>query len=511
MSKQMVEKEALILQKLLETARKEGRKDDKSWKFAKKALCQGCILIPQLLGNGAWHTVLDRCKEKGVLVKSFLYCFVRYVQDAKLSGDRVLQYMGGNHCKQCSSWLIDVSALGFGTCQMIPEPSHVKEWIDTRCRTPGDLAMYALEVLKSLVPGLDDKEAKALGLSKVSLAKQLLSNCYWDVQHVAVLAECIMHSIHPRKGILFYPCVMNLESVKDYLAASSENSLSLPPYDEMYVTVHYDGHNALLCLLRSERYVVVLDGWEKRPEKKEKADQVKLDTIMHWQGLADALLQLFGEIERSGGTVMYGFGDHTGIAAVKEDWTLLSVTDLPPSLKKKLIPQTDTYSCGPIAILNLMQNVVALDEKIAKNAEKGSNVATCIKDLGMVEKINGWVKDCCNRSELPENFNELFVRSPSTRTEGSKEADEAEPERQENSASTNGKGTVHQAPDSQAQVQRCNTSETSLYANSDPETDMKDADAGASGLKEFEVLSSRVGGWYQAIPEYRMLVTNLLT
>jgi hypothetical protein len=170
----------------------------------------------------------------------------------------------------------------------------------------------------------------------------------------------------------------------------------------------------VICLQKRNKLVILLDGWELRPEKGKSAERIKQETVLNWWGMANALLKMVGEIGADETAMPMEDGQKLDTPATESSkWTIVSATDLPKPLKKILIPQNDTYSCGPIAIMNLICNCGEIDPEVVRVAEKGNNVAMALKRMGIVEKLTNWVKECCERQGLSEHFAKLFEDSES--------------------------------------------------------------------------------------------------
>jgi hypothetical protein len=340
------------LQNLFHSALENRLSDDnEKWKPAKELVDSGTIILSRI-DKYIWPRIRRAARQQ--FLEGYLYCRMRMVQEYILNIKGVDAAMETNQCKDCSRCIVDPSIGNRINPVFLVRPYHMAEWTKWRCMLPSDYADMAIGILKSLIP------KKAHGLVEEQSARMdefvevFEALCYWDVDHVLSVAECIVHFVHPGIGTLFYPCRMETEHIQSFL--SDVGKISLPElWTDLYMTVCRAGHNGVFWIEKKTRQVMVFDGYENRAEGPD-TDNTQLisrsDTVSHWLAMAGLLLRVFRQLEDNEVLLQSEFARTTD-ASDSDPWQLVSITQRLEDCNTLLITQHDGYSCGPIAVAHL--------------------------------------------------------------------------------------------------------------------------------------------------------------
>lgn len=329
------------------------------------------------------------------------------------------QYAGANICEQCSKCIVNTANKGLHWIRTVPYPAHIKDWSEWRCKNPDDIVEFAKEMLTKIVPELNEIEKETL--AAIDLNNSFSSICFWDVQHVATIAECFVHWDHPKEeGVLFYPCSFSISQMQEFVRSGEK--LKVPQsYKSLYVTIFHKEHNVLLCIERNFKQVVLYDGWQLRypPEEVNKSTALK-DALERMVEPVKLLLCMLGEMNMEEDLKV-----HLKNPRKKEikdpknskfKWYLLSVTNRNNGSNEEtiLVAQKDDHSCGPLSIVHLIK---ALNQGTADfgNQELAINSSKSFL-RGFEDKWISWMKECCGPDGLNEEpFSKLFAGSSNVR------------------------------------------------------------------------------------------------
>ena len=378
------------------------------WKGTRAKIDRGSMLLRRAVEKNVWNEMAE--EETRRFLRGYLFCMVRSIQERILHGEKnVFNYVGRNVCKECARWMIDLEAAEFYLARCIPRTKQMKEWIEWRCKTPGEMVVVAGQVLKSVATWTEDEMAVLDGIQK-DLEADLTAVCYWDLQQVNFIAECLMHEMHPKEGIVFFP---NNSCVQYDAKEGIEVKIKLPEkYKLLYATVNDEGHNGVFVFDKGRKLVCFFDGYERRTSGKEynkKKQAMKRDECcVGWGETAKFLLKMFGEIKDEGDFELSIGKEGKGDGNKEDVWQLMSASQGVEGGQSLLLRQNDDYSCGPVAIGHL---VLALDEEngIKKNLErKDRDVGKFLTKIGLDEMMMKWVTGCTEGEEVKKEFPELF-------------------------------------------------------------------------------------------------------
>lgn len=306
------------------------------------------------IGNYDCRNIKKQVKKD--FLTGYLYCRIRLRVDHILNNKDTIAVEEKNFCNDCKRWMVPTPGDKRDIWFSAPLPKHIPEWIEWRCKRPSNFADLAIQTLSAVVPKNAGTFKKAASLERTEYEKIFEAVCYWDVEHIASVAECLVHSIHPEKGILFYPCRMEEDeenwfgtNISDYV--KNIGVLKLPDdWNDFYLTVTRKGHNGLLWIERSTRQVMIYDGFENRNGTHDAV--ACADTVEHWLSTTQAVMRLFGLLGQND-TLNFGLLARKTSSDDIDAWQLISITQRLEEWNTLLIAQQDEYSCGAIAVAHL--------------------------------------------------------------------------------------------------------------------------------------------------------------
>ena len=311
--------------------------------------------------------------ERKEFLEGYMYCVARNWQERMLGApDLVDVYNGPNVCPQCATWQMDLREADWRReliYRPMPIASHIDKWVEWRAKTPKEVVAFAKEVLSVAAPKIDHKEVAAMDRG---LQMKLAAICYWDVTHVIGVAECVLHSLHPKEKVLYFPCDLRLAE----LETVSKAAVWLQgDYNVMYITVNEDGHNALLEIEKPMKQVIYYDGYENRREKKTTTKDRRIRAANDWFLIVRCILKLLGELKEGQECELELEEARTITANPRDEWKLVSASLRYPKSEDCLLAQNDTYSCGAIALIHLMK---ALSPKASPSSVCGRKTAILV-------------------------------------------------------------------------------------------------------------------------------------
>jgi len=383
----------------------EGEDSDRHWVNASQNIDRATLMWNATGAETFW--LLLTVQKKTSFLRGYLFAVARKRQEEILNGEHMTQYLMENKCRECSRCLLDIREYNQEWVRPIPEPDHLPTWLEWRCKTPRELADFAFSYAKSCLIHFVKED-----LSRVKrdyLEKLFVRICYWDVQHVGTIAECMVHSIHPEKGTLVYPCFLHLGELQ---SLCGEIRLQRN-YEKLFVTIFHSGHNALLCIEKRLRQVVVYDPWEIR----EVGEKSSLEnTIEDWKEPAKALLDMFCETDAALDVLEPVLTHKYRKRPQRDDlpWRLMSATTRFTDWEVKLVAQNDEYNCGALAIVHLVRSLdpdTTLFQDIDLN-KRSSAFLPRIKN-----QWKDWMLECCNPEGLPPETNSILFPSSKKRND----------------------------------------------------------------------------------------------
>jgi len=383
----------------------EGEDSDRHWVNASQNIDRATLMWNATGAETFWLSLT--VQKKTSFLRGYLFAVARKRQEEILNGEHMTQYLMENKCRECSRCLLDIREYNQEWVRPIPEPDHLPTWLEWRCKTPRELADFAFSYAKSCLIHFVKED-----LSRVKrdyLEKLFVRICYWDVQHVGTIAECMVHSIHPEKGTLVYPCFLHLGELQ---SLCGEIRLQRN-YEKLFVTIFHSGHNALLCIEKRLRQVVVYDPWEIR----EVGEKSSLEnTIEDWKEPAKALLDMFCETDAALDVLEPVLTHKYRKRPQRDDlpWRLMSATTRFTDWEVKLVAQNDEYNCGALAIVHLVRSLDP-DTTLFQNIDLNKRSSAFLPRIK--NQWKDWMLECCNPEGLPPETNSILFPSSKKRND----------------------------------------------------------------------------------------------